>query len=62
MTFQNGGSSTSVHAIVRRPNPGSDEALKQGCKCPVMDNGYGRGYMGQPNQFIQVHGCPVHGP
>jgi hypothetical protein len=25
------------------PNPGSDAALKLGCKCPVLDNGHGRG-------------------
>lgn len=24
--------------------PGSPEAQKQGCTCPVMDNQYGRGY------------------
>lgn len=24
------------------PNPGSDAALKLGCKCPVMDNNHGR--------------------
>lgn len=25
------------------PNPGSEEAIKQGCTCPVLDNLYGRG-------------------
>ena len=24
-------------------NPGSDEARKAGCTCPVMDNAHGRG-------------------
>jgi len=24
-------------------NPGSREAIKEGCTCPVMDNGYGSG-------------------
>lgn len=27
-------------------NPGSDEAVKAGCKCPVLDNAHGKGYMG----------------
>lgn len=25
------------------PNPGSPEAIKRGCKCPVLDNGHGKG-------------------
>jgi hypothetical protein len=25
------------------PYPGSDEALKQGCRCPVLDNCHGKG-------------------
>lgn len=27
----------------KKPNPGSDEAIDQGCTCPVLDNGRGRG-------------------
>lgn len=30
----------------KTPPPGSDEAVKLGCKCPRMDNAYGRGYLG----------------
>lgn len=26
-------------------NPGSDDALKDGCVCPVLDNAHGKGYM-----------------
>lgn len=26
------------------PNPGSEEARKQGCLCPVVDNEFGKGY------------------
>lgn len=44
------------------PNPGSDEALKLGCKCPVLDNNHGRGHRGEPNSFICVADCPVHTP
>lgn len=42
------------------PNPGSVEARKKGCICPVMDNEYGAGYMGNPNVFVRVEGCPLH--
>ena len=44
------------------PSPGSDEAIEQGCTCPVMDNGHGRGYLGLPGRFVYVAGCPVHAP
>jgi hypothetical protein len=42
------------------PSPGSDAAIKMGCTCPVIDNGHGRGYMGQPGIFVYIEGCPVH--
>ena len=45
-------------------NPGSDQAIKDGCKCPVMDNSYGRGsgYVddeGNPQFWISAD-CPLH--
>lgn len=42
-------------------NPGSQEALDLGCKCPVIDNHYGRGvpYPEGP-AFWYTEGCPVH--
>lgn len=43
------------------PNPGSDKALDMGCRCPVLDNSYGRGYYGQPGRFVINASCPVHG-
>lgn len=43
-----------------RPNPGSDEAVAIGCICARMDNGYGKGYMGQPGIYVYTVGCPVH--
>ncbi|RMH21580.1 MAG: hypothetical protein D6698_02475 [Gammaproteobacteria bacterium] len=43
------------------PNPGSEEAVKRGCTCPVLDNAFGKGYMGQPGVFVQVADCPIHG-
>lgn len=50
------------------PNPGSREAQAAGCVCPVLDNGYGRGYMGGMEDesgetiFVRVIGCPLHAP
>lgn len=43
-----------------RPNPGTKEAIEMGCICPVMDNEYGRGYMGQEGVFVFCGGCPIH--
>lgn len=49
------------------PNPGSEEAISIGCTCPVMDNGYGRGYLGGVQDetgqtvFVTNDNCPVHG-
>ena len=42
------------------PNPGSDEAIRLGCVCPVMDNGHGRGSYYGRGVFIYHEGCPVH--
>ena len=39
------------------PNPGSDEAKKQGCTCPILDNAHGHGFGGN---FVIVQGCPLH--
>lgn len=46
------------------PNPGSPEARQQGCTCPVIDNGHGRGSgrtdeQGKPLFWI-AEGCPLH--
>lgn len=43
-------------------NPGSDEAIKAGCTCPVLDNAHGRGYMGVAGIFVYRDGCPLHWP
>jgi hypothetical protein len=42
-------------------NPGSDEAIKAGCLCPVLDNAHGKGYMGMPEVFVMQENCPIHG-
>ena len=48
----------------KQPNPGSPEAVEKGCKCPVMDNHGGKGFMmGEENgiMFWMVRACPLHG-
>ena len=47
------------------PPPGSPEATKQGCTCPVFDNCKGRGCGltdkdGEPLYYIHKR-CPLHG-
>lgn len=47
------------------PPPGSPEAIQEGCECPVIDNGHGRGYYqreGHEPLYVIAHCCPVHGP
>jgi len=48
-------------------NPGSPEAVKRGCKCPEIDNGYGKGYIGgryDPEtgqvMYVTSSACPLH--
>lgn len=50
-----------------KPNPGSNEAIDQGCTCPVMDNARGKG-IPVPNgdgtystAFWMSGSCPIHG-
>ena len=48
-------------------NPGSRAAIALGCKCPVIDNGHGKGYMGGAIgkdgnvQFVVNETCVLHG-
>ena len=44
------------------PNPGSDEAIEQGCTCPVEDNKHGEGIPSSIGPlFWMEKDCPVHG-
>lgn len=49
------------------PQPGSKEATDTGCECPVVDNHYGKGYMGGITDdngmtLYAIHeGCLLHG-
>ena len=42
--------------------PGSDAAVRDGCTCPVLDNGHGAGYMGIKGTYVIAEGCPLHPP
>jgi len=46
---------------ISKPNPGSELAIAQGCKCAVIDNHYGKGYHGQEGIFMFSGDCPLHG-
>ncbi len=49
------------------PKPGSPEAIKQGCKCPVLDNNHGAGFPvtdtdGKKQTGYWMNGeCQLHG-
>ena len=45
------------------PNPGSKEAIEQGCICPVSDKYHGKGFpWGGVNPAFWIReGCPLHG-
>jgi len=42
------------------PPPGSLDAIKDGCLCPILDNAQGRGWMLVPGAYWITEGCPVH--
>jgi hypothetical protein len=46
------------------PNPGSREAIDQGCLCAKLDNGMGRGRYGDGERYGWwiTGGCPLHAP
>ena len=44
----------------KAPNPGSDDAIEQGCRCPVMDNAHGHGYLGVAGTFVYSASCEMH--
>lgn len=47
--------------MVTTPKPGSDDALAQGCKCPVGDNKGGCGSYWGSEAFVVRMDCPLHG-
>jgi len=42
------------------PNPGSKEAIKNGCTCAVLDNARGAEWMKKARGFYITQGCPLH--
>ena len=42
------------------PNPGSDEARKLGCRCPVLDNNHGRTPPWPPDGWWIDEKCLIH--
>lgn len=51
----------------KRPNPGSPAARELGCRCPILDNAHGKGYLGGMTDsegnliFVISAVCPLHG-
>jgi len=44
-----------------QPNPGSPEAIEQGCRCPILDNGRGNPQLAADRGGFIINGdCPVH--
>lgn len=45
------------------PNPGTEEAIAKGCRCPIIDNHFGRGVPSRDGRlFYYTASCPVHSP
>ncbi len=52
-----------VKKTLEVPNPGSDEAIKKGCICAVLDNRHGLGAFDfGDGVFWITSGCPLHDP
>ena len=44
-----------------KANPGSDEARRQGCKCPILDNNHGKHLPWTGGWWMNPE-CPYHFP
>jgi hypothetical protein len=44
-------------------NPGSKDAIDEGCLCPILDNYYGLGHLrdGEKYGWVINLDCPMHG-
>lgn len=43
-------------------NPESQDAIANGCTCPILDNAHGRGHLGDGDKYgwwMDVN-CPIH--
>jgi len=45
-----------------RPNPGSNEAVEDGCLCPIVENNYGQAEPDGDGMWWIDARCPVHPP
>lgn len=59
-------SNTETPSTETTPNPGSNEAVEQGCICPRVDNGWGQGVLMvlgglEAVRFVTNLNCPLHG-
>lgn len=56
------GSLEAAQRLNEIPNPGSNEAIEMGCRCPVMDNRRGLGIPGPDGQrlFWFAESCRLH--
>lgn len=57
---EHGAPHRQAEAKPKPPNPGSKEALGQGCTCPVIDNNHGRFAPWPEDGWWIVEGCPLH--
>ena len=48
-------------AMTDTPNPGSREAVAEGCTSPVLDNRGGKGLRDDREEFWVSYACPLHG-
>ncbi len=64
------GDDEAIAEVARRnwaravaPRPGTTEAIALGCTCPVTDNAYGAGHMGNGERYGWMYNrdCVVHG-
>jgi hypothetical protein len=52
---------------MKSPFPGSDDAIDQGCLCPVLDNCHGKGFPVTTDEgelqiaYWMNNECPLHG-
>jgi len=47
---------------MKKPPPGSETAVRQGCTCPSTANNYGKGVSYQDRVIWYIdHNCPLHG-
>jgi hypothetical protein len=56
------GAVTAPVSAFEGPPPGSPEAVRGGCICPVMDNAHGKGIGGdgESHGWWITDGCPLH--